>query len=47
MRKPEVLFFIAVVVGLIIGKFIKNFKVAFAITLILMIAFAFNFKKRD
>lgn len=44
--RSEVLFIAAIVIGLILGKLIKNFKVAFAITIVLMLAFSVAFKKR-
>jgi hypothetical protein len=46
MRRPEVLFFIAIALGLVLGKLIKNFKVGFFLGIILAIAFAFSFRKR-
>jgi uncharacterized membrane protein YbjE (DUF340 family) len=45
--RSQVYFVVAIVVGLVLGKLIKNFKVAFAVTLILLIAFSFSFKRRD
>lgn len=36
----------AVIVGLVLGKILKNFKVAFAIALVLGLLFAINMKKR-
>lgn len=36
----------AVVVGFVLGKVLKNFKVGFAIALILGLLFAINMKKR-
>ena len=44
--RSQLLFVAAIVIGLVIGKLIKNFKVAFAITVILMVAFSISFKKR-
>jgi hypothetical protein len=44
--RSQLLFVAAIVIGLVIGKLIKNFKVAFAITIILFVAFSINFKKR-
>ena len=44
--RSQIFFVLAIVIGLVIGKLIKNFKVAFAITLILMVAFSISFKKR-
>ncbi len=41
MRKPEVLFFIAVIIGLIIGKLIKNFKWGMLVGLFVAAIFAF------
>jgi hypothetical protein len=45
--RSQIYFVLAIVIGLVLGKLIKNFKVAFAITLILMIVFSFSFKRRD
>jgi len=47
--RAQVAFFIAVVVGLIVGKLIKNFKVAFAMAIIigLFLAFGSSKKKKD
>lgn len=36
----------AVVVGFVLGKVLKNFKVGFAIALVLGLLFAINMKKR-
>lgn len=36
----------ALILGYVIGKIIKNFKVGFAIALVLGLLFAVNFKKR-
>ncbi|MES2775027.1 MAG: hypothetical protein V4722_12625 [Bacteroidota bacterium] len=46
--RAQVAFFIAVVIGVVLGKLIKNFKVAFAIAIILglLIAFGAGKKKR-
>jgi tetrahydromethanopterin S-methyltransferase subunit B len=41
MRRPEVLFFIAALVGYIIGKLIKNFKWGFFIGIIVAAIYAF------
>jgi hypothetical protein len=42
--RSQVYFVLAILIGLVLGKLIKNFKVAFAITIILMVAFSFSFK---
>ncbi|CAN5462554.1 hypothetical protein BH10BAC3_BH10BAC3_25460 [soil metagenome] len=44
--RSQLIFVAAIVIGLVIGKLIKNFKIAFIITTILIIAFSINFKKR-
>jgi hypothetical protein len=36
----------SVVVGLVLGKILKNFKVGFAIALVLGLLFALNMKRR-
>jgi hypothetical protein len=36
----------AVIVGFVLGKILKNFKVGFAIALVLGLLFAINMKKR-
>jgi hypothetical protein len=41
MRRPEVLFFIAAVVGYVIGKLIKNFKWGFLMGIIVAAIYAF------
>ena len=43
--RSQLLFVAAIVIGLVLGKLIKNFKVAFGISLLLMLAFAVSFKK--
>lgn len=40
--RAQVAFFIAVVIGLIVGKLIKNFKVAFAFAIIIGLLIAFG-----
>lgn len=46
MRRPEVLFFIAAVVGMIIGKLIKNFKFGMLAGIMIAAIFAFVSKPR-
>jgi tetrahydromethanopterin S-methyltransferase subunit B len=41
MRRPEVLFFIAALVGYIIGKLIRNFKWGFLIGITVAAIYAF------
>jgi uncharacterized membrane protein (UPF0136 family) len=41
MRRPEVLFFVAVIGGLIMGKLIKNFKVGMLVGLFVAGIYAF------
>jgi hypothetical protein len=44
MRRPEVLFFIATIIGLIIGKLIKNFKWGMLIGIVVAALIAFGAK---
>jgi hypothetical protein len=44
--RSQVYFVLAMLIGLVIGKLIKNFKVAFAISVILLVAFSISFKKK-
>ena len=41
MRRPEVLFFIAALVGFLIGKLIKNFKWGFLMGIVVAAIYAF------
>ncbi len=36
----------AIIIGFVLGKLLKNFKVGFAIALVLSLLFAINFKRR-
>jgi F0F1-type ATP synthase assembly protein I len=51
MRRPEVLFFIAVILGVVVGKLIKNFKIGMFLGLLLGALLAFgagrNMRKHD
>jgi F0F1-type ATP synthase assembly protein I len=51
MRRPEVLFFIAVILGVVVGKLIKNFKVGMFLGLLLGALLAFgagrSIKRKD
>jgi len=40
--RAQVAFFIAVVIGLVLGKLIKNFKIGFAIAIVLGLLLAFG-----
>jgi F0F1-type ATP synthase assembly protein I len=44
--RSQLIFVAAIVIGLILGKLIKNYKVAFAIAIILIVGFSINFKKK-
>ncbi len=45
--RAQVAFFIAVVVGLIVGKLIKNFKIGFAIAIVLGLLLAFGNRNKN
>ena len=46
MRRYEIATIIALAVGFIVGKLIKNFKLGFAIAIVIGVAFAVGSKRR-
>jgi membrane protein implicated in regulation of membrane protease activity len=46
LTKGQWLMIAAIVVGFVLGKMLKNFKVGFALALVLSLLFAVNMRKR-
>lgn len=44
--REQIYFIVAIVLGLVIGKLIKNYKVAFGITIIILVILALKPRKR-
>jgi hypothetical protein len=46
LSRGQILLIGAMLLGFVLGKILKNFKVGFAIALVLSLLFAINFKRR-